>query len=364
MSATIPSIHTTQAKHRIALRVSSICARDLRGFSLVEMLVVVAVIGIVLTITDMGGINKLNTRYYATRQENNNKQIANALLQYAKTSTTLGTLPLPYAGGGYHTTVYDPSNSTLAQIFRSANMAPTEINDDGTNGKNVRVYQVVQLTQSTPLDFQSGPLTTLTYQYGEVHQTACQLSIAACNVASIPGSSTAMTALNYKTWNSVAPDLTAEFFSTLPMQKQMLSLTSQRLNDMKDKFAGQYRIQQISAAANDTTNWYPYPYAAGVPGTPNPNLSGANALTNQGCWDGWYDLSSAAINVLAQLGLSQAQYGKTAWGASVQYCRDYDPALRGAGTVPHFAALRFNQSVSLGISPDAVVQANNIFITF
>lgn len=335
------------------------------GFSLVELLVVIFIIGIILSVTDMGGINKLNNRYYATKQESINKNITAALLQHAKTNTALGVLPTPYIGTGYNSTIYDPANAALAQVFRSANMAPNEINDDGTTAQNVRVYQMVSLTQPTPLDFQSGPLTILTYQYGEVHQTICAKANAACNTVAplIPGTSIAMTAANYKTWTTTGTDLRPEFFSSLPMQKQMLALTSQRLSDLRDKFTGQFRAKQLTAAADDTTNWYPYPYAAGIPATPFPNLAGATASTNQSCWDGWYNLNGATINILAQLGLSQTQFGTTAWGGQIEYCRDYDPALRGANSLPHFAALRINQSVSLGGSPTALL-SDNIFITF
>lgn len=337
-----------------------------RGFTLVEMLWVVVIIGIVLSITDFAGIGQLNTRYYSTKQQTINKNIAATLLQYAKTNTTLGTLPSPYVGGGYNNAVFDPANAQLAQIFRSANISPSEINDDGTTAQNVRVYQNVQLTQSIPMDFQSGALALLTYQYAEVHQTACNLSNATCNktAPAIPGVSTAMTTANYKTWTTTATDLQPEFFSTLPLQKQMLSLTNSKLATVSDKITGLFLTQQTGALAGDTTNWYPFAYQSAAPLVHNPDLSGANAVTNQGCWDGWYSLNAANVNILAQLALSQSQYGNTAWGGTVQYCRDYDPALRGANSIPHFAALRINQSVSLGIAPDALVQANNIFITF
>lgn len=333
------------------------------GFSLIEMLWVIAIIGIVLSLTNMGGITGLNARYATTKKTLDNKNIAAALLQYAKTNTALGTLPAPYTGGGYLSTVFNPATSALAQIFRSANIAPSSINDDGTAAQNVRVYQQVNLTQSTPLDFQNGPLTTLAYQYGEVHLTACAKSNATCNTG-IPGPSGTLTGANYQTWTTTGTDSAPEFFSTLPTQKQMLALTSQRLSDLRDKLSGVFHTLQLAAAATDTTNWYPFPYAAGTPATPNPNMAGAAAAsTALGCWDGWYNLNAANVNVLAQLGLSQAQYGTTAWGGQIDYCRDYDPALRGANSLPHYAALRIHQAVSQGIAATTIF-ADDIFITF
>jgi prepilin-type N-terminal cleavage/methylation domain-containing protein len=332
------------------------------GFSLIEMLWVIAIIGIVLSLTNMGGITGLNARYSTTKKTIDNKNIAAALLQHAKINTPLGKLPVSYTGGGYQSTVFDPATSALAQIFRSANIAPSSINDDGTSAQNVRVYQQVALTQSTPLDFQNGPLTTLEYQYAEVHLTACAKSNS-CNTG-IPGASGALTGANYQTWTTTGTDSAPEFFSTLPMQKQMLALTSQRLSDLRDKFSGAFHTLQLAAAATDTTNWYPYPYAAGVPGTPNPNMSPALAAsTALGCWDGWYNLNAANVNVLAQLGLSKAQFGTTAWGGQIEYCRDYDPALRGRNSLPHYAALRIHQAVSQGIAATNVF-TDDIFITF
>ncbi|OJW52270.1 MAG: hypothetical protein BGO63_15285 [Candidatus Accumulibacter sp. 66-26] len=334
-----------------------------QGFTLFEMLLVIALIGILLLIADMGNIIRLNTTYYQARQEANNRKIAAALLQHARTNTTQGFLSNPYTGGGYYSTILDPSDTTLAQMFRSANLPPAELNSDGSSGANVRVYQTVTLTESIPLDFRSGPLTTITYQYGEVHLTACMLSNS-CNRSPLPGASTALTAANYKTWTTTAPDLPPTLFSTREIQKQMLAATSERLAMIRDQAIARVNVRRLSADAADTTNWYPYSYATGAPTTPSPNMAGSDASVNQGCWDGWYQLNAANVNILPQLGLTAAQYGITAWGARIEYCRDYDPALRGANSLPHYAALRINMNVSQALPPNNTLQSDNLFITF
>ncbi len=338
-----------------------------RGFTLIELAVSILVIGILLSLTDMAGVIKVGQRTYMARQEYVNKNIAATLLQYAKTSTTLGRLPAPYTGNGYYSTVLDPTNTTLASIFTAANIAPNEINTDGSTAARVRAYQTVTLTKTLPFDFQSGPSVTLTYDYATLYQTECMQSDTSCNVAPHPGASSALTPGNYATWTTTSPDLKPEFFSTLPLQQQMLSLTNQRLTELRDRFASYYSAQTLAGVAGATTNYFPFPYQGATTGTPNPDLSGATAGANQGCWDGWYNLNAANINLLAQLGLTKSQYATTAWGAQVEYCRDYDPALRGAGANPHYAALRFHQSLSAGSTPDttaALTTTNNVFIAF
>jgi hypothetical protein len=242
---------------------------------------------------------------------------------------------------------------------------PSEINDDGTASKNVRVYQLVQgLTQQVPLYFRSGPLVTLTYDFGAIYLTTCPKGSTTCNPNSatgVPGDSQAISANNYTTWSTSGSDGRANFVSSLPIQKQMLATTVQRLDKVRDTLLSYLRTQQVTAAGGDTTNWYPNQDGKATPGS----LSGANPATNQGCRDGWYDLSQAGVSVLPTVGLSAQEYGMTAWGGPIQYCRDYDPT--GAGTPnapPHYAAIRINVNVSAGLAPDGAVPGNNIVLTF
>lgn len=337
------------------------------GFTLIELAISILMIGVLISVTDMAGVIKVGKRSYMARQELINKNISATLLQYAKTSTALGRLPAAYTGSGYYAAVLDPANTTLASLFTSANIAPSEVNTDGSAAAQVRAYQTLSLTKSIPFDFQSGPAVTLTYDFAEIHQTACRFADATCNIAALPGTSTTLTAGNYTTWTTAGSDLKPEFFSTLPLQQQMLSLTNQRIMELRDRFTAYYNAKLLAATAGDTSNFFPFSYNSGAPTVHVPDLSGAAASTNQGCWDGWYILNAANVNIIQQLGLTQAQYGTTAWGAQLEYCRDYDPALRGAGTSPHYAAFRFHKSVSTGSVPDttmALTSVNNVFIAF
>lgn len=337
------------------------------GFTLIEMIIVVVVIGII-SIVLSPVFNALTTSQrgaYNEKQKVNNQLINTGLLNYARFSSLLGALPTPYTNaGGPTNAIYNPASATapglaLTSALTQTGINPREINNDGYDSLRVRVYQLVSgLTQQVPLYFQSGPLTTLTYQYGAVYQTQCQSVDTTCNptpATGVPGTSPAMTSANYASWTTTGTDLPPVFVSSLPLQKQMLAATAQRMDKVRDVLVGYLRAQQNQAAATDTTNWYP---------SESTSLGGATPGTNQGCRDGWYNLSTGTV-VLPTVGLAPTEFGTTAWGAAIQYCRDYDAlGLKVANAAPHYGAVRIHKSVSAGLAPDAVTVANNIVLTF
>lgn len=342
-----------------------------RGFTLVELLIVVIVIGIVtvLMAPTFSSLVTAQKQLYAEKHRLNNQLIGNALLSYAANSTQYGRLPAPYTGGVYTSTVYNPADATAAGVALStaliqSGINPAEINDDATAARKVRVYQLVAgLTQQLPLYFQSGPLVTLTYDYGAIYLTECESNNALCNptpASGVPGSSAVLTAANHATWATASTDGPAYFVSSLPIQKQMLATTVQRLDKVRDTLLGYLRTQQVTAAGGDTTNWFPNEAGAAAAGS----LAGATPGTNQDCRDGWYDLSSGAVAVLPTVGLAKEEFGRTAWGGTIEYCRDYDPTGAAAPDAPpHYAALRILTNVSAGGAPSSV-PGNNIVLTF
>lgn len=335
-----------------------------RGFTVIEMISVVAIFGLLLTIIAplFANGNAAETREYREKNKLVNRMIGEGLEAYATSQPSKGMLPSPYTGAGFVSTVFNSADASasgvqLTQALTNTRITPMEINTDGSAGANVRVYQMLGgLTTSAPFEMQSGALVTLTYQFGVIYLTQCQKADATCNpgATGIPGSSPVLTTANYANYKVAGSDLALITVSSLPRQRSMLETTRNHLNDLQDALLSDFRAKQIIAAAGDATNFYP---------SASTSKAGLNPGTNQGCRDGWYSLATS--DVLAQVQISNIQYGKTEWGGAVEFCRDYDPlGTKTPDAPPHKAALRINANVSLGVSPDPSVPGNNIILTF
>lgn len=331
-----------------------------RGFSLIELLIAVIILGAVFAITGPAINGALTMMEGAKRDEVvlNNQKLAGGMMAFARNSNA-GRLPAPYTGGGVFSGLYNPADVTaagqaLSLELRNTGVPVNAINSDSAAVENVKVYRrVADLTYTVPMYFTTGTPVTLVYDIGAITQTNC-VKAAPCNTGT-PGSSGVMNATNVTTWVPTLPDYGAVMFSTLPEQKNMLRLTTGRINKLSDRLSSEFYTRMRLAAANSTQNFYPTAAAL--------NLAGANAATNMGCYDGWYRLNAVNVNVLTQLGLDPAEFGVTAWGGAIDYCRDYAPAGGGANTPPHYAAIRFNRALSSGAAPTGVL-ANNVVVTF
>lgn len=369
-------------------RGTSMCPRSFKksnGFTLLEIIIAMSLVGL-LTIMASPFFKLFMTarqQNYSIHQQLLNQKIANGLIAHAKENSSVGSLAAPYtgaAGSCVTSAPYNPADVTataVAPYLVQSGANSNELNTDGTAAQNVRVYQRIQLTQAVPLYFQSGPLMTLPYQFGVLYMTACPKNVAggttcsACNptaATGLPGTSQVVSANtasvnSYQIWQPAGTDSSTVAFSSLPVQKSMQLKTVDRIDKLRDAFGAYFRAKVLSAAASDFTNWYPASTVGGA-----PNLSGGVPATNQGCRDGWYNLSDANINVLQQIGLTQEEFGRTAWGGIIQFCRDYDPTgTSGVNTPPHYGALRFNRTPYAGTTannPDTTTLTNNIVLSF
>ncbi|MDU4254442.1 type II secretion system protein [Pseudomonas sp.] len=340
--------------------------RAQQGFTLIELMITTVILGALFVAIGPGISSALTMMEAAKRDEVivNNQKLASGMMAFARNSNG-GRLPAPYTGSGVASGLYNPADASAAGLslsmeLRNSGVPVNDINTDGAVIDNVKVYQrVAGLTYTVPLYFTTGTPVVLTYDVGAITQTACALNNA-CNTG-VPGASTALTAANVTTWGPTYPDYGAVVFSTLPEQKNMLQLTVGRLNRLSDRLASEFYTRMRLAAANSTQNFYPLPTNGGA-----PNLAGMNPVANMGCHNGWYRLSAANVNILTQLGLDQSEYGVTAWGGAIDYCRDYEPTATSSATAdtpPHYAALRFNRNISSGAVSTGTV-ANDVVVTF
>lgn len=331
-----------------------------KGFTLLELLVTIVLVGVMAQMI-FGLIPLIEFQQERAYQEGafeKNRAVALGILKYANETT--GRLPDPYFGtvnsvryvsAPAHPDATDAVNAGIRNNIQSLGVPTTQIFHDGTFSQNVRVYQRAQgLTRNLSIRGVTGDYVTVTYDVGVVYQTECSQT-QACNngVAgtSVPGASALLTMSNHTNWVATLPDAQDYFFSTLDYQKKLLDLTMDNVSIVIRRIQNDYAYKSITSAPNDVTNFYMGPNGSGA-----PNLSGTtNSTTNEGCYDGWYDLSASNVNILERYGLNKTTYGTTAWGGSIQFCRDYDAINAGKNALPHSAALKFNRNVTSGPAP-------------
>lgn len=324
-----------------------------RGFTLLEMAVVVSVIGIVTVIIAPALASFVSSRKLgnAENQALINQKIAQALLDYAAQNT--GALPERCTSCEHP---YAPVNSTINDdVAAKTGLNKTELNHDGSGGKNARVYQKVDdLSQTLPIYYRSGPEVTLDYQYAVIYSTTSSVQATWQNSNVLPGNSDLMNTNNYNTtWALKGNDYSPYYFSTLPLQKTMMELTIKRLDRLRDALRDYALAKQLQNPSNQNF------FAGLTSGTsPNPLNSGANGCKSGA---GWYDLSGDAAGVVRTVGLVPDEYGKTAWGAPIHFCLNYIPSGSGGDNPPFYAALRINRKLSAGVAPSNTESGNVVF---
>lgn len=325
------------------------------GVTLIELLISVVILGIIMAI--VGPIfSSTLTFMEATKKSEvlqNNQKLASGMLSYARNNG--GILP-PERGGKYE--LYDATAAVgsagydLYLELTGAGVPPNQINSAGYGIDAAKLYQVVSnLKHKQPLFFSSGDEVTLTYQVGVIYQSVCPRlhSCASSPFSNYNGVARTpkITEATIVSWDVAGNDYAPVMINTLAEQKTMLRVTIGRLNRLTDRISSHfYAKARASESAGEN-------HFAGTAA-----LAGA---ANHGCWTAWESLSTTAT--LESIGLDRREYGKTAWGGDIEYCRDYKPTGTG-GQPPFFAALRFNKDLRPGMNPDPSNANSNVIVTF
>lgn len=326
------------------------------GVTLIELLISVVILGIIMAIVGPIFSSTLTFMEASKKSEvlQNNQKLASGMLSYARNNG--GELP-PEQGGKYQ--LYDESavrpskQYELYLTLTGSGVAPNQINSSGYGVDTAKLYQVVSgLKYEQPLYFNTGDMVTLSYQVGVIYQSACPKQEACANspfsnyngYARTPK----LTESTIVSWDVAGNDYAPVMINTLAEQKSMLRVTIGRLNRLTDRFSSHF-YSKARASESAGVNHF-----AGT-------AASLGGVQKQGCWVEWDNLSGTTT--LESIGLNKNEYGKTAWGGNIEYCRDYKPGGGGAeGQPPFFAALRFNKELKKNSHPSAAT--NNVIVTF
>ncbi|MDI4652605.1 MULTISPECIES: prepilin-type N-terminal cleavage/methylation domain-containing protein [Pseudoalteromonas] len=325
------------------------------GFTLVEMLLSLAILAIAATAS--AGLSNQIAGYYRIERDLENdselRAIADAHIKFAAIHNN-GQLLSSYTEDDCYSCAIDTSNVELVNYVEShTQRTASASNYDSSSIKNVRGLMLDATTYQATLNLPSAINLVLEFRAGVVVQTNCPQG-STCNT----GESWKTPAYTQTGWapNSVIDK--AIPFNNLEVLQGLASSSVERVTLVQQKIR-EYKHELVLANNADVdTNFLP---VSTHPST--PDYSGSDPTVNGGCINGWYDLSSANVNVLSIVGL-EASYGLTLFGGAVEYCADFDLTAVDASTAdtaPHVGALRINRFISRGASPDMSNNNNILF---
>lgn len=329
-----------------------------RGFLLFEVLITIGLVGMLLAILAPYQIESIRKerRAYELEMVQVHERMGRAVLAWAE-GFNGARLPAPFSDATRLNFLVDPNTTdadeqALVTSLLASGVSSNGIGFDGREGQFGRLYQMVPgLTVTQPVNGLAGPMATITFDIGLLYVSRCGPPTPECYpdaVTGIPGESPVFDAASVATWAADGDDTGVYRFSTLDLQLSLLGVTTDRINRLRDALREFFRAAFLTTTPDATVNYYP----TSTTGT----LAGQDPALNEGCRDGWYGLdpASAHANIVEQIGLASAEFGVTAWGAPVEYCRDFDPAgTNGVNNAPHNAAIRIHRSVSVPQAPGA-----------
>lgn len=329
-----------------------------RGFTILELLIALAVLSVMYTVlAPMTEASYRLVRQTARAEQFDlNKRIGESMLTWMDQRSQL-TLPTPFTGTDYHNAPVDVTGATADSAALGALVAakglstPQTFSTSSTTNK-ARVYQRVSgISINTPIYGISGPTANILYDVGVLYVSDCNRSDVSCypSASGVAGYSPVLTSANVATWALDERDEALYQFSTYDLQMSRLKRTMATVDSVRDAIRGYFSSRFLSGAPDPNINYFPAATGSGA-----PVLGGANPSANDGCRDGWYDLAASDVNVLPTVGLLPEEFARTAWGASIAYCRDFDPSgTSPEGQGPQNAAIRINRRVSEALAPGA-----------
>ena len=333
--------------------------RNNHGFTLIEMLISIVVIGAVLAITSglFAQTTSLERKTDRLTQKDLSKRTAQVIESIADSELN-GRLPIALTDGDYYS-AFVKDTATESYLIREAffrNMSVAQLANNGKPSPQQRVYQVVRgLTATETTRGFAGPVVELTYDVGVVYVSGCSMSDESCHPnseTSIAGFSPELTSENIASFKVIEPDHGLVRLSSLGSQRRLLKETMKRIDDLEAALTAIFTANYLANEPDGSINYYPQA-SGNPPATVDPS-------TNNGCADNWINLSDgdSGRQIMAQIGLQPELSGQTAWGGQIQYCRDY--LANGSGNdnePPHNAALRIHKKVSTAAAPSSDINS-------
>lgn len=303
------------------------------GFTLIELMMVVAALGVVLTIfaSAYSQVGSLRAVAAQERDAYQNMMVGRSLLEFAQRKD--GRLPaqqsndrMPLLNGVGGGTPED--KEIFLEALWSRGLSEHQGYSDGTRAANQRSYRMFVDQVDVPLFGNSGDRVTIEVDYAAIFFLPDDMSESSLDA-------------NPSEWEAEeALDTRAYIFSSRALQEAKLNTTRERLFRVRQGINNYLTMQRLGRPPSEllTENMLPGNNAGGI---------GAPGVCGSG---GWRTLNDS--NVLADIGLDSSEFEVTAWGNPIFYCRNFGD--RAVGNAPFYGALAVHKKIAKPDNPNSL----------